>query len=123
MDARRASLLLGLVWAVWHLPAFFLSTLSQSQVNFGLFILNVVAFSVFMTWLFVHTRGSVLWAGIVPPMLINASSKAGFTPVFWATAAASVMILLLRGTHFRGIGLPNAHCSEAAWGGEEYGRQ
>src|SRR3546814_4714751 len=57
MDARRASLLLGLVWAVWHLPAFFLSTLSQSQVNFGLFILNVVAFSVFMTWLFVHTRG------------------------------------------------------------------
>src|SRR3546814_5546144 len=40
MDARRASLLLGLVWAVWHLPAFFLSTLSQSQVNFGLFILN-----------------------------------------------------------------------------------
>src|SRR3546814_20952371 len=33
MDARRASLLLGLVWAVWHLPAFFLSTLSQSHVR------------------------------------------------------------------------------------------
>src|SRR3546814_13856860 len=56
MYARRASLLLGLVWAVWHLPAFFFSTFSQSPVTFGMFILNFVAFSVFLKCLFVHTK-------------------------------------------------------------------
>lgn len=108
MDARKASLLLGLVWAVWHLPAFFLATLSQSQVNFGLFVLNVVAFSVFMTWLFVNMRGSVFWAGIVPHMLINAASKAGITPVFWATVAAAVLIIVFGGKHLQGFGRPKS---------------
>src|SRR5690606_23948229 len=28
-DARVAAIVLGVVWAVWHLPAFFLSSLSQ----------------------------------------------------------------------------------------------
>lgn len=102
MDARAASLLLGLVWAVWHLPAFFLSSLSQSSTDFGLFVLNVMAFSVFMTWLFVNMRGSVFWAGVVPHILFNATPKAGIAPVLWVTVAIGVLILLLGGRHLRG---------------------
>jgi len=105
-DARAASIILGVVWAVWHLPAFFLSSLSQSSVDFGLFVINVTAFSVLMTWLFVHTRGSVLWAGIVPHMLFNATPKAGITPVVWVAVLAALAVLVLGGKHLRGIGRP-----------------
>src|SRR3546814_19150116 len=68
-----------------------------------------------MTWLFVHTRGSVLWAGIVPHMLINAASKAGITPVFWATVAAAVMIIIFGGKHLRGIGWPKADLPQSTF--------
>lgn len=111
-DARIASIVLGLVWAVWHLPAFFLSSLSQSSVDFGVFVLNVTAFSVLMTWLFVNTRGSVLWAGVVPHMLFNATSKAGITPVVWVTVLVSIAVLVLGGKHLRGLGRPKAPPSQ-----------
>jgi membrane protease YdiL (CAAX protease family) len=110
-DARAASIILGVVWAVWHLPAFFLSSLSQSSVDFGVFVVNVTAFSVLMTWLFVNTRGSVLWAGIVPHMLFNATPKAGITPIVWVTVLAAVAVLVLGGKHLRGIGRPRAASS------------
>lgn len=113
-DARAASIILGVIWAVWHLPAFFLSSLSQSNVDFGLFVVNVTAFSVLMTWLFVNTRGSVLWAGIVPHMLFNATPKAGITPMVWVTVLAAVLVLILGGKHLRGLGRPRAPLSRSA---------
>src|SRR3546814_8090647 len=45
--------------------AFYVGSLSQSSIQFLPFIATVVAFSVLMTWIFVNTRGSVLWAGVV----------------------------------------------------------
>ena len=114
IDARSASLILGVIWAVWHLPAFFVSTLSQSGVNFGLFVVNVTAFSVIMTWLFVHVRGSVLWAGIIPHMLFNSVAKAGITPVFWVTVLAAAMILVFGGKTLRGFGRPPAELPQSA---------
>lgn len=103
-DARRASLALGLVWAVWHLPAFYVGSLSQAELAFVPFVLRVVAYSAFMTWLFVNTRGSVLWAGVVPHMMFNATPRAGIVPVDWTVIAAGVVILVLVGRHMRGRG-------------------
>lgn len=91
---RTAAVLLGAIWAVWHLPAFFLSGLSQSKFQFGAFFFEVVAFSVFMTLFFVRTRGSVLLAGIVQHMWFNAVSKAGIHPVGWITVALAAVLLL-----------------------------
>lgn len=101
-NARNASIVLGLVWAVWHLPAFFVGSMSQSSLAFLPFILTVVSFSVFMTWLFVHLRGSVLLAGVIPHMLFNSSPDAGITPVGWVTWAVAALILILGGKHLRG---------------------
>ena len=114
LDARSASLILGVVWAVWHLPAFSISTLSQSGINFGLFVINVTAFSVIMTWLFVHVRGSVLLAGIVPHMLINSVPKAGIAPVFIITVLLAVAILVFGGKTLRGIGRPKVELPQSA---------
>lgn len=107
-DARTASLVLGLIWAIWHLPAFYVGSLSQSAISIPPFVLQVMAFSVFMTWIFVNARGSVLWAGIVPHMMINVTPHAGIRPVGWVFLLVAATILLLGGKHLRGIGRPKA---------------
>jgi membrane protease YdiL (CAAX protease family) len=55
-----AALLLGVVWGFWHLPAFFIPTLSQSRLWFPVFLLNSMALSVLMTWLYRRTSGDLL---------------------------------------------------------------
>jgi len=114
IDARSASLLLGIVWAIWHLPAFFVGSMSQSSLAFLPFVGTVVSFSVFMTWLFVHVRGSVLLAGVVPHMLFNATPHAGITPVDWIIWVAAALILILGGRHLRGWGPPAAVLPQSA---------
>jgi membrane protease YdiL (CAAX protease family) len=113
-DARKASLLLGVVWAVWHLPAFYVGSMSQSGLAFLPFVGNVIAFSVLMTWLFVHTRGSVFWAGIVPHTLFNLVPHAGIHPIGWITMAVAMVVLLLSGKHLRGVGRPAADIPQSA---------
>jgi membrane protease YdiL (CAAX protease family) len=114
IDARTAALILGVVWAVWHLPAFYVGSLSQSSIQFLPFIATVVAFSVLMTWIFVNTRGSVLWAGVVPHLMFNATPHAGIHPVGWITMAAAVLVLIFGGRHLRGLGRSRAVLPQSA---------
>ncbi len=58
----RASLLLGLIWACWHLPVFFIPGLDQYGQSFPVYLLQVTALSVAMAWLYWHTNGSLLLA-------------------------------------------------------------
>jgi membrane protease YdiL (CAAX protease family) len=98
---RRAAVILGAVWAIWHLPAFYLSGLSQSKFHFEGFFFVVVGFSVFMTVLFLNTRGSILLAGIIPHMWFNAVSKAGIHPIDGVVIALAAGLLLLGGPIWR----------------------
>jgi len=106
MEARWAALTLGAVWALWHLPAFFMSGLSQSKFQFGSFFFVVVGFSVFMTLLFIHTRGSVLLAGILPHMWFNAVSKAGVHPIDWVVIAIAAALVVFGGRLWRSDHIP-----------------
>ncbi|HEY8599061.1 MAG TPA: CPBP family intramembrane glutamic endopeptidase, partial [Thermomicrobiales bacterium] len=63
-NALSASLILGLIWALWHLPLFFLANTGQSKMPFPGFVLDVVAVTIVMTWVYNHTRGSVLLAAL-----------------------------------------------------------
>ena len=56
----RASLLLGLIWACWHLPVFFLRGADKHGQSFPIWTLQVVALSVAITWLYAGTDGSLL---------------------------------------------------------------
>jgi hypothetical protein len=106
MDARGAALTLGAVWALWHLPAFFMSGLSQSKFQFGSFFFVVIGFSVFMTLLFIHTRGSVLLAGILPHMWFNGVAKAGIHPVDWVIIAIAAALVVFGGRLWRSGDMP-----------------
>lgn len=65
-NALTASVLLGLVWALFHLPLFYtLTGSSQADRSMAAFALQTVALSVIFTWLYNNTRGSVLLASLL----------------------------------------------------------
>jgi membrane protease YdiL (CAAX protease family) len=59
-----ADLILSTLWAVWHLPAFFLSGTPQSEWSFPAFFVGVVSISFILTPLFNAARGSILVAAL-----------------------------------------------------------
>jgi membrane protease YdiL (CAAX protease family) len=61
-SALTASLLVGVVWAAWHLPLFLTSGTTFSQIPFGWFMLSILGMSVLLTWLYNNTNGSLLIA-------------------------------------------------------------
>jgi uncharacterized protein len=62
-----ASLILGPLWALWHLPMFWVPAWSfpPTLPNIGLFVIASIPFTIIMTWVFNNTKGSVLMAILV----------------------------------------------------------
>ena len=55
-----ASLIVGVIWACWHLPFFFFAGADKSGQPFAPYLLGVIALSVAMAWLYWRTGGSLL---------------------------------------------------------------
>jgi hypothetical protein len=101
MDARLAALCLGAIWAIWHVPSFYLAGLSQSHIDFRSFFFVVIGFSVLMTILFIQTRGSILLAGIIQHMWFNGVAKAGIHWIGWLVVAVAAALVLFGGRIWR----------------------
>jgi membrane protease YdiL (CAAX protease family) len=63
LGSLSAGVVLGLLWAGWHIPMFFLAGTHQTYPFPG-FLVMVVSISVIMTWVWDRTRGSVLIAAL-----------------------------------------------------------
>lgn len=110
-----ASIVLGVIWAFWHVPLFFVPAADTFGQSFPLYLLQVTAISVTMAWLYARTRGS-----LVPVMLLHSainntkdivpSAEAGATnawalshsPVAWLTVGllwlcAAFFLIQMRG--------------------------
>jgi uncharacterized protein len=61
-----AAIVLGVIWAIWHAPAFLVSGLTQSNYNFGWFLISTTGISVLMTWIYVNANGNFFVAGFIP---------------------------------------------------------
>jgi membrane protease YdiL (CAAX protease family) len=61
-NAVAASLVLGFFWSLWHLPLLWTPEIGAQQLPVWLLFVDVTAKSVIFTWVFLHTRGSVLLA-------------------------------------------------------------
>ncbi len=86
-SALGASVILGLLWAFWHLPLFFVPGDVHHGLPISLFIVQDVGLAILMTWMFNNTRGSLLLAH-----LFHAASNTtlGLFPVMPGDNAGSV---------------------------------
>lgn len=108
-SALAASVLLGLLHIVWHLPLFGLEYDLQNGLPWAF---SVIAFAVLATWLYKHTQGSLL----MPALFHTANNTAAYFFFFagmfsggdllrlwwlqgglWVVAA--VIVILLTGTN------------------------
>jgi len=73
MGPEVASLLVGLVWGLWHLPLFFIPTQTfyYERPIWGL-VLSTTIISFFFTWLYKRTGGSI-WAMLLLHTMYNFS--------------------------------------------------
>ena len=55
-----ASIILGILWACWHLPFFFISGNDKYGQSFSSYLIAVTALSVAMAWLYWRTNASLL---------------------------------------------------------------
>lgn len=83
---RVSSVLLGVIWAAWHLPLFYIANAVQSNLPMGMYALSVIASSVLFAWLFNRSHGSILpvlvlhtavnaWSTIIPVMVLPDGSN------------------------------------------------
>ncbi len=93
-----ASLVIGTIWGIWHLPSFFapLGVVGALTVALGygfifLYTLGTIANAIFMTWLYNKSKASALIAGIIWHAAIN----------FWAPVllSDSSLVAAQEGTH------------------------
>jgi len=88
-----AGLVLGSIWGLWHLPAFFLSGTPQSAWGLTPFIIGSIAVSVILTPLFNQSGGSILLAALFHFQLNNPiwPDAQPYDTIFFVFAAALVV--------------------------------
>ena len=90
------TLILGPLWALWHLPLFFTPWNELTAFNVVVFVLATTCLAIMYTWVFNNTKGSVLMA-----ILIHASFNASVTgilaPLFPAPILSDYVLLPILG--------------------------
>jgi uncharacterized protein len=82
-----ASVVLGVIWTLWHLPLFFNPATSYSNTTFWVFMVFLLPFPIVYTWIFNSTGGSVLMA-----MILHAVTNASIGPLWRATPEYSTAL-------------------------------
>jgi uncharacterized protein len=102
---RSASLIIGVIWGLWHLPLFFMASTPQAHMPIVWFIVSTIAQSVMFAWVFRHTGQSVVpalvmhtsinaWINIIP--IIPASSDMQPFAIMIGIQTLIAAVLLLR---------------------------
>ena len=116
---RLAAMVIGGIWATWHLPLFYLPGGDLIGQSFPVFVLLVIAISLAITWLYVNTGGSLLLTmlfhaavnnttAIVPsastarggPMSVSTSRMGWWTLVVLGAAGIACLVALPAGGFF-----------------------
>lgn len=90
-----AGLFLGIIWGIWHAPAFLLSGTPQSGWSFAPFLVGSVAVSVILTAVFNNSGGSILLAALLHFQLNNPlwPDAQPYDAIFFVAAAIAVTVL------------------------------
>jgi membrane protease YdiL (CAAX protease family) len=102
-----ASLVVGFLWGLWHLPDFFYLPAVQSGISFPIFLAGTVSTSILFTWIFNGTGGSLLMVSILhssfnasdvfPPLLPQVTGTTLQLALYLALITAVAVILIVFG--------------------------
>lgn len=87
-----ATLILGLIWGAWHLPAFFIAGLPQNRMAILALVAGTVLVSVIDTWIFLQTKGNMLLMILVHLVINHCGKMLGIS--FVTTGAAGAVLAL-----------------------------
>ena len=106
-----ASVILGVVWSLWHLPAFFVPGTYHADLGFFsidalLFFVGVVALSVVVSWIYLNTGRSILVMALLHATVNLSGELIALTPrgeIFFTLAwiALAVAVALVCGRSLR----------------------
>ena len=68
-----ANVMLGIIWAVWHAPLFFMEGTSQANIHFPSYVLLCLGLTVVLGYVFNSARGGVI-AAVITHAAINVVS-------------------------------------------------
>lgn len=99
MNPLKASLLLGSVWAAWHIPLFLIEGTFQHQLGFGsfrfwVFLASNVPLTVIITWVYNRTDRSILsavfvhFSGNIIGAILTKSDQLAFIELIFLTLVA-----------------------------------
>ena len=105
------TIILGILWALWHLPEFLVPSWAESSGGSGFldivkFVVIAIAFAIVITWIFNNTKGSVFMAILVHASIDTFSIPMGalFSPSHVANSIllsfgvlVVVLVVLTRG--------------------------
>jgi len=86
-NALMSSLILSIPWLFFHLPLFFRLGSSQADSSFISYAIQMMANTVLFTWMYNHTRGSILL-----PWILHASMNT-WTQIFSINSEATSPVL------------------------------
>jgi membrane protease YdiL (CAAX protease family) len=94
----KASLILGLLWSLWHIPLFLTAGTFQADIPYAGFVLATVSTSVIISWLFNNSGGSVvlpaLYHAVVDCAIVYLGVMTASRTLFWLNVAAQVALAL-----------------------------
>jgi uncharacterized protein len=89
-SALGASLILGPVWGLWHLPLWLTGAPGRTASLYAAFVVSVIALSVILTWVYNGTGGSLLMV-----VLLHATFNLPMTLSLEALGSQATVPLLL----------------------------
>jgi uncharacterized protein len=91
-----AALVLGVIWALWHIPTFLGFAEKDSAIPYCGFAIMTVATSVITAWLYLGSGGSVLvcavWHAVADASYAYAGVVGRDHAVFWAAVVLEVTV-------------------------------
>jgi CAAX protease family protein len=101
-----ASLVLGIIWGLWHLPLFFIEGTGQYYMPMGVFMVMTLAFTVLFTWFYLRTDRNLFSAllfhttlntflSVFPPIeKIDGGNQVGMTYLMIAYGIVALIVVI-----------------------------
>lgn len=98
-SALTSSLIVGVLWGLWHLPLLFNTDNVMSTYPIGLFILDVTARSVMHAWIFNSTRGSLFFVTLFHAASNVVGTFVGIENLIVTFVVAALLVIVFGATH------------------------